>query len=70
MIADEKEYWAEGTQAWFNASIRDDVNDGINTREKLWKHDPDLSALLKEVYGKNKWRYDFRPYGLVKCPTM
>lgn len=71
MVVDDKEYWAEGTQAWFDASLRDDVNDGINTREKLWKHDPELASLLQDVYGKkNKWKYDFRPYRSSRCLTM
>lgn len=61
MVADEKEYWAEGSQSWFNASKRKDVNDGVNTREKLWKHDPELASLLREIYGNLSWRYDFTP---------
>ncbi len=52
MMADSQEYWAEGTQAWFNATVRSDVNGGINTREKIQAHDPKLSELLNKVYGK------------------
>ena len=70
MVADDKEYWAEGTQAWFDASLRDDVNDGINTRAKLKQHDPELASLLREVYGKNKWTYNFEPYKPPTCITM
>lgn len=62
MICDEKEYWALGTEAWFNASRRTTLNDGINTREKLKSHDPELAQFLEEIYGNGDWRYDFTPY--------
>lgn len=61
MAVDEKEYWAEGSESWFNASLRNDVNDGVNTREKLKGHDPELAQLLFEIYGDGDWRYDFTP---------
>merc|ERR1712224_654174 len=57
MMANADEYWAEGTQAFFDASVRTDVNDGINSREGLTAHDPRLAALVEEVYGRNQWRY-------------
>eukprot|EP00198_Chlamydomonas_reinhardtii_P003954 XP_001693290.1 predicted protein [Chlamydomonas reinhardtii] len=40
IMENEDEYWAEGTQAWFNATIRTDVTAGVNTREKLRARDP------------------------------
>ena len=45
------EYWAEGTQSWFDATVRTDVNGGVNTRTKLRAHDPALALLLASVYG-------------------
>ncbi|KAL1504148.1 hypothetical protein AB1Y20_010557 [Prymnesium parvum] len=51
------EYWAEGTQSWFNATVRTDVNCGINTREKLRRHDPALALLLLGAYGDGEWRF-------------
>lgn len=57
MMANEDEYWAEGCQSWFDATIRTDVNDGVNTREKLKAHDPGLAAALKEAFGDGDWRY-------------
>lgn len=51
MMASSDEYWAEGTQAWFEATRRTDVNAGINTRAKIKAHDPVLAALLEKVYG-------------------
>ncbi len=51
MMANSAEYWAEGTQAWFDATIRSDVNGGLNTRAKLKTHDPDLAAVLERVFG-------------------
>lgn len=49
MMDNADEYWAEGCQSWFDATVRSDVNSGINTRQKLKTHDPDFAALLTEV---------------------
>ncbi|MYH96455.1 MAG: hypothetical protein F4129_08100 [Acidimicrobiia bacterium] len=46
------EYWAEGTQSWFDLNgppYRTQNN--INTRAELLEYDPALAALLDEVYG-------------------
>jgi hypothetical protein len=51
MMANAQEYWAEGTQTWFEVTVRSDVNGGFNTRAKLKAHDPDLAAILGQVYG-------------------
>jgi alpha-glucosidase len=48
------EYWAEGVQAYFDC-MRPQY--GANTREKLQKYDPDLFALVDEVYRQSKFRY-------------
>src|SRR5207237_8005481 len=48
------EYWAEGAQAYFDC-MRPQY--GANTREKLQKYDPDLFALVDEVYKQSKFRY-------------
>jgi alpha-glucosidase len=48
------EYWAEGAQAYFDC-MRPQF--GANTREKLQKYDPDLFALVDEVYKQSKYRY-------------
>lgn len=57
MASNAQEYWAEGAQAWFDATVRTDVNSGINTREKLKRHDPTLAKLLAFAYGDGTWRY-------------
>ena len=49
MMDNADEYWAEGCQSWFDATIRTDVNDGVNTRERLKRHDPGLAAALEKV---------------------
>lgn len=49
MMSNAEEYWAEGCQSWFDATVRADVNSDIITREKLKAHDPDFAALLTEV---------------------
>lgn len=48
------EYWAEGCQAYFDC-MRPQF--GANTREKLKEYDPDLFALVDEVYKQSKFRY-------------
>jgi hypothetical protein len=48
------EYWAEGVQAYFDC-MRPQY--GANTREKLQKYDPDLFALVDEVYKQSAFRY-------------
>jgi hypothetical protein len=48
------EYWAEGAQAYFDC-MRPQF--GANTREKLKKYDPDLFALVDEVYKQSEYRY-------------
>lgn len=45
------EYWAEGTQAWFQASARADVNEGMLTQRLLERTNPALAACLVEAFG-------------------
>jgi alpha-glucosidase len=55
-----QEYWAEGTQSWFDCnSPRSDgrVHNGIWNRQRLEAYDPRLAAFMKETYGDRSWRY-------------
>jgi alpha-glucosidase len=54
VATNHSEYWAEGVQAYFDC-MRPQF--GANTREKLKKYDPDLFALVDEVYRQSKFRY-------------
>jgi len=60
-MCNEEEFWAEMVQAWFSASIRVDVNSGINTRPGLKDALPILVPLLTEVFGgdpeSREWSY-------------
>lgn len=57
-ISNAAEYFAEGTQAWFdNNRANDALHNDINTRVKLRDYDPTLAALLQRVYGDREWRY-------------
>ncbi len=47
------EYWADGTNSWFD-SIEHST---VNTRAALKTYDPALAALLAEVFGDYAWRY-------------
>ena len=55
--ADRREYWAEGTQAWFNPKGGGSFYNYGNTRRALKAYDPELAALLTEIYGDGDWRY-------------
>uniref|UniRef100_A0A0G4HKX3 Uncharacterized protein n=1 Tax=Chromera velia CCMP2878 TaxID=1169474 RepID=A0A0G4HKX3_9ALVE len=57
MYSTKDELWANGSQAWFHAIARTDVNRGIVTRQALKKEHPDLSELMEEVYGNGTWLY-------------
>ena len=52
MGSDAGEYFAEGTQAWFQASARADVNEGMLTRAQLRSCDPDLAVCLAAAFGE------------------
>jgi hypothetical protein len=54
VATNHSEYWAEGAQAYFDC-MRPQF--GANTREKLKKYDPDLFALVDEVYKQSRFRY-------------
>jgi hypothetical protein len=57
IASNEDEYWAEATQAWFNATVRYDATSGLNKRKKVKNRDPLLAEVLAEVWGDGKWRY-------------
>lgn len=57
-ITNRAEYWAEGTQSWFDTNrANDDQHNHVDTRDKLKEYDPTLAALLTEIYGDMDWRY-------------
>mmetsp|Transcript_66353 Transcript_66353/g.128306 ORF Transcript_66353/g.128306 Transcript_66353/m.128306 type:complete len:427 (-) Transcript_66353:145-1425(-) len=58
MFSNAEELWANGTQAWFHAINRVDVNAGIKTRYDLQAQLPALADLMGEVYGNGQWRYE------------
>ena len=57
-ITNKAEYWAEGTQSWFDTNRANDAqHNHVDTRDKLKDYDPALASLLTEVYGDKDWRY-------------
>ena len=52
-----KEYWAEASEAWFNPKTTASFARFGDTREDLKAYDPELAALIFEVYGDSEWRY-------------
>jgi len=53
---DEQEYWAEGAQAWFDHAVPNNSG-GLRVRNDVRQKDPELAALLTEIYGDGSWRY-------------
>ena len=53
---DEQEYWAEGAQAWFDHANPNNSG-GLTVRDDVKQKDPELAALLTEIYGDGAWRY-------------
>lgn len=52
------EWFAEGTQSWFNTNREaDSIHNHVNTRAELKAYDPALAAFCEEVYGDLPWRY-------------
>ncbi|MFK5921992.1 MAG: sulfatase-like hydrolase/transferase [Verrucomicrobiota bacterium] len=53
-----REYFAEGVQSWFNNNRENDYeHNHINTRKELIEYDPQLAAILKEVFGDTQLIY-------------
>lgn len=57
LASNEEEYWAEATQAWFEATVRLDATSKMITRKAVKKLDPELAGILIEVWGDGDWRY-------------
>jgi alpha-glucosidase len=50
-----KEYWAEGTTFYFDASPTNYGNLFVNTRAEMQEYDPDLYALIEETFRGFTW---------------
>jgi hypothetical protein len=54
-----EEYWAEGVQNYYNTNIESIPSNGIhneiNTRAELKTYDPDLFALIQEIFGAREF---------------
>ena len=62
---DTQEYWAEGAQAWFD-NANPNNSGGLRVRDDVKKQDPELAALLAEIYSDAPWKYTRPP---PKTPT-
>jgi alpha-glucosidase len=52
------EYWAEGVQDYFDCNAPPGgVHNEVNTREELARYDPELFALIDEVFKQSEFRY-------------
>ena len=55
--SEPREYWAEGTCAWFYPHGWGSFAQFGDTRQALKEYDPGLAALLAEIYDDAEWRY-------------
>lgn len=54
----DREYFAEGVQSWFdNNREPDHDHNHVNTRAELLEYDPGLAALCREVFGDTELTY-------------
>ena len=54
----DREYFAEGVQSWFDNNREDDHDHNhVNTRVELLEYDPGLAALCREVFGDTELKY-------------
>jgi hypothetical protein len=53
---DEQEFWAEGAQAWFD-NANPGNSGGLSVRDDVKTKEPELAALLNEIYGDGTWKY-------------
>lgn len=54
----DREYFAEGVQSWFdNNREPDHDHNHVNTRVELLEYDPGLAALCREVFGDTELKY-------------
>jgi hypothetical protein len=44
------------TEAWFESTIRKDVNGGLNSRDLVKRRDPRLASIMAELFGDATWR--------------
>ncbi len=52
------EYWAEAVQSYFDTNREHDHDHNhVNTREELQEYDPELAALVAEVFHDDPWRF-------------
>lgn len=57
MMENTEEFWAEASQAWFEATLREDVTSGLRTKQQVLDREPELAQLLIKVYGDTDWLY-------------
>lgn len=58
-MENHREFWAEGVQSYFDTNDNNNTqHNGVDTREKLEKYDPEFFALLDKVFKQNKWHYE------------
>ena len=54
----DREYFAEGVQSWFdNNRVNDHDHNHVHTRATLLEYDPGLAALCREVFGETILKY-------------
>lgn len=57
LMENSEEFWAETSQAWFEATLREDVTSGLRTKQEILDREPALAKLMLQVYGDTDWLY-------------
>lgn len=56
--SNKEEYWAECVQSYFGDNRENDHDHNhVNTRKELMEYDPEIAALVNEIFKDNPWQY-------------
>ena len=69
LMENSEEFWAEASQAWFEATLREDVTSGLRTKQQILEREPELAQLMLRVYGETDWLYCESSTRQLYCKT-
>lgn len=68
-MENSEEFWAETSQAWFEATLREDVTSGLRTKQQILEREPELAQLMLRVYGDTDWLYCDSAHRQLYCKS-
>ena len=69
LMENSEEFWAETSQAWFEATLREDVTSGLRTKQQILEREPELAQLMLRVYGDTNWLYCDSAHRQLYCKS-